>query len=136
MITLKIIEYLSHNLAKETMKWNEPIPSFDTRYPNILESCILIPFQKFNKKDLYPGLINKASILFYLLIKNHHFQSGNKRIAVTTLLVFLYLNEKWIKVDNQELYNFAIWIAQSPPRLKNEVIKVIQAFIQKNIVKI
>lgn len=45
---------------------------------------------------------------------------------MTTLMVFLFLNKKWIKVDTQELYNFTIWIAQSPPKLKNEVVKAIE----------
>jgi prophage maintenance system killer protein len=61
--------------------------------------------------------VGKASILFYLLIKNRPFNSGNQTMAITALLVFLYKNKKWIKVDTQELYNFTIWVAQSPPRL-------------------
>lgn len=133
-ITVDAIKHLAHKLAKDTMAWNEPIPSFETRYPNVLESCIITPFQKFDKKFLYPGLRLKAAVLFYLLIKNHPFQNGNKRIAVTTLLVFLYINNKWINVDNQELYNFAVWVAQSPPKLKNNVITAVDEFIKINIV--
>jgi hypothetical protein len=45
---------------------------------------------------------------------------------MTTLMVFLFLNKKWIKGDTQELYNFTIWIAQSPPKLKNEVVKAVK----------
>jgi hypothetical protein len=41
-------------------------------------------------------------------------------------MVFLFLNKTWIKVDNQELYNFTVWIAQSPPKLKNEVVKAVR----------
>lgn len=48
------------------------------------------------------------------MIKNHPFQNGNKRIAMTTLFYALYINDLWIKVTNQELYNFAVWIAESP----------------------
>ena len=70
------------------------------------------------------------------MIKNHPFQNGNKRIAMTTLMVFLFLNKKWIKVDNQELYNFTVWIAQSPSKLKNEVVKAIEKFIKTYLVKI
>ena len=55
---------------------------------------------------------------------------------MTTLMVFLFLNKKWIKVDNQELYNFTVWIAQSPPKLKNEVAKAIEKFIKTYLVKI
>lgn len=134
IITIAEVEYLAFRLAKELLTYDEPIPDFSTRFPNILESCLLTPFQSFEKKDLYRGLIPKASILFYLIIKNHPFQNGNKRIAMTTLFTFLYLNKKWIKVDSQELYNFAIWVAQSPPRLKDETVKAVEKFVKTYIV--
>ncbi len=133
-ISLKKIQYIAFSLAKDTLEWDEPIPPFESRFPNTLESCVTTPFQRFNKKSLYLGLIGKGAILFYLLIKNHPFQNGNKRIAVTSLLVFLYINNKWLKVDSKELYNFSVWIAQSPPKLKSEVIKAIEKFIKTYLV--
>lgn len=136
IITVKEVEYIAFRLAQEMLTLNEPIPDFSTRYPNILESCIATPFQKFSKKDLYRGLLSKASILFYLMIKNHPFQNGNKRIAMTTLFVFLYRNKKWIKVNTQELYNFTVWIAQSPPKVKEEAVKAIEKFLKTYIVNL
>lgn len=133
-LTIEDIGFLAFTLAKERMSWNEPIPDFSTRYPHKLESCILTPFQTFGKKQLYKSLIDKASILFYLLIKNHPFQNGNKRIAVTTLLVFLFNNKKWLKLSNQELYNFAVWVAQSPSKLKDETVAAITSFIKKQMI--
>lgn len=133
-IHVKEVEYITFRLAKEKLAFDEPIPDFSTRYPHILESCLATPFQSFSKKSLYPGLLSKASILFYLLIKNHPFQNGNKRIAMTTLLVFLYKNKKWIKVDNQELYNFTVWVAQSPPKVKEETVKAIEKFLKTYMV--
>jgi len=116
------------------LAFDEPIPDFSARYPNILESCLATPFQSFSKKSLYPGFLSKASILFYLLIKNHPFQNGNKRIAMTVLFVFLYKNKKWRKVDTQDLYNFTIWVAQSPPRVKDETVKAIEKFLKAYMV--
>ena len=116
------------------LSFDEPIPDFSSRFPNVLESCLATPFQKFAKKTLYPTLISKAAILFYLLIKNHPFQNGNKRIAMTTLFVFLYRNKKWIKVDTQELYNFTVWIAQSPRKFKDETVKAIEKFLKEYII--
>lgn len=133
-ISLKEIEYLAHKLAKEFMSYNEPIPDFGSRFPNILESCVVLPFQTFESRILYKGLVNKAAILFYLMVKNHPFQNGNKRIAMTTLFVFLHKNKKWFKVDTKELYNFAVWVAQSNPKLKNETVSAIQKFIKTYIV--
>lgn len=135
-ITLKEIEYTAFQLAQKTLKWNEPIPPFETRQPNLLESCLATPFQRFSGKKLYKGLISKAAVLFYLMIKNHPFQNGNKRIAVTTLFMFLYLNKKWLEVDNQILYNFAVWVAESPPDLGEETRMAIEKFIRKNIVNL
>lgn len=130
IITVKEVEYLAFQLAQEILAFNEPIPDFSTRFPNILESCLATPFQSFSKKSLYPGLISKASMLFYLMIKNHPFQNGNKRIAITTLFVFLYKNKKWIKVDSQELYNFTVWVALSPPHFKDETLKATEKFLK------
>lgn len=133
-ISIAEIEYLAFNLAKETMDFNEPIPAFSTRFPNILESCLGTPLQGFSGKSLYHGLIGKAAILFYLMVKNHPFQNGNKRIAMTTLFVLLHKNKKWLKVDNQELYNFATWIAASPARLKGETVKAVEKFIKTYLI--
>jgi death-on-curing family protein len=133
-IHVKEVEYIAFRLAKEMLAFDEPIPDFSSRRPNILESCLATPFQSFSKKSLYPGFIHKASILFYLLSKNHPFQNGNKRIAMTTLFVFLYKNKKWIKVDTQELYNFTVWVAQSPPKVKEETVKAIKKFLKTYMV--
>jgi len=135
-IFLNEVEYIAHRLAKEILRFNEPIPDFSTRFPNILESCLAMPFQSFFKKSLYPDLISKASILFYLMIKNHPFQNGNKRVAITTLLVFLFKNKKWILTDVKNLYDFTMWIAQSPPELKEETILAIKKFLKKHIVSL
>jgi len=67
------------------------------------------------------------------MIKNHPFQNGNKRIAVATLFYFLYKNKKWIKVDNQELYNFARWVAESNPKLKKATVDAIETFLNEYI---
>ena len=129
-ITVKEVEYIAFKLAQEMLSFDEPIPDFSTRFPNILESCLATPFQSFAKKSLYPTLVSKAAMLFYLLIKNHPFQNGNKRIAMTTLFVFLYRNGKWLKVDTQELYNFTVWVYNgvfSPVSIhETEVLKILK----------
>ena len=132
-ISVEEIELIAHRMAKEMMSWDEPIPDFSPRYPNVLESCLAVPFQTFSRRDLYPGLIPKAAILFYLMVKNHPFQNGNKRIAVTTSLVFLDKNSKWISVDNQELYNFAVWVASSPAEFREEILTAAEKFLKRHI---
>ncbi len=133
LLTMEDVEHLAHSLAKELMEWNEPIPPFNTRYPEKLESCLSTVSQSFGGKPFYLSLEDKAAALFYLLVKNHPFQNGNKRIAVTSLLVFLRLNDRWLTVDAQRLYNFAKWVAESDPSLNAETIAATAAFIKKHI---
>lgn len=130
-INLSHIETITHQLAVATMNWDEPIPPYRTRYPNVLESCVNTPFQTHNRKDLYPNLHAKVAILFYLLIKNHPFQNGNKRIAVTTTLVFLFLNNEWMTIQPQKLCNLAIWVAQSDPDVRDAVIAGLNDLIDR-----
>ena len=128
-VTVLEVEYLAYSLAKELMSWDEPIPEFESRFPNILESCLATPFQMFGGKSLYKGLIPKAAMLFYLMVKNHPFKNGNKRIATTTLLLFLSENKKWLKVDQVQLYRFAKWVAESDPNVKDATIDAIEKFV-------
>lgn len=134
-ITIADVEYVAYRLAKEIMEWDEPIPDFGTRFTGKLESCIHTPFQTFSRKNLYKGVEGKAAILFYLMIKNHPFQNGNKRIAVTTLLYFLHINNRWLRVNNQALYEFAKKIAASDAKLKDSMIEVIGGFIKVAVIK-
>jgi len=134
IISIAEVQFIAFRLAKELMAYNEPIPDFTTRFPNVLESCLVVPFQKFARRSFYRGLISKAAVLFYLMIKNHPFQNGNKRIAMTTLFVFLYKNKKWLEVDTKELYNFAVWVASSPAKIKDQVIEGIKHFLSLYIV--
>ncbi len=133
-ITVKEIEYVAFSFAQKLMTFNEPIPEFGTRFPNILESCIDTPFMQFDRKDLYRGLIGKSSALFYFMIKNHPFQNGNKRIAVMTLLYLFHKNEKWLKISNQDLYIFAKNIAKSKPTSREKIIIEIQETLKKHII--
>ena len=135
-LTVQEVEFIAFRLAREHLSFDEPIPDFSTRFPNVLESCLVTPFMKFSGKSLYPSLTAKASILFYLMIKNHPFQNGNKRIALVTLLVFLENHKKWLIIDGQELYNFTVWVAQSPAILKNEVVMAIEKFIKSHLIKL
>lgn len=133
-ITVELIQYVAHRLALETMGWDEPIPPFETRYPNKLESCVNTPFQPFDRKLLYRGVETKGAMLFYLIIKNHPFQNGNKRIAVASLLVFLALNGRWLRVDPHRLYNEAVWVASSPADAREEMVVYLEKFIKKHSV--
>ncbi len=135
-LTVEHVRALSLALARKLMNWDEPIPDFETRFPNVLESCLLTPLQTFIRKPLYPTLTKRAAILFYLLIKNHPFQNGNKRIAVTSLLVYLWMNDHWFRTDPTKLYRFALMIAQSDAELKDGVVSLTELYLKRNLSKI
>lgn len=130
IISLKEVEYITFKLAQQKLAFDEPIPDFNSRFPYVLESCLAVPFQKFDNKSLYKKLERKGAALFYLMIKNHPFQNGNKRIAMMTLFYWLYKNKRWLRVDEKKLYNFAIWLAESPAELKKQSIEAAEKFIK------
>ena len=45
--------------------------------------------QSFGLEELYPSLEEKAAMLLYLVVKNHAFVDGNKRIGAACFLLFL-----------------------------------------------
>lgn len=65
----------------------------------------------------------KAGILFYLLIKNHPLQNGNKRMAILSLAFFYYKNKRKLNLPSELLYEMAIEVAKSGN--KEEAIKFI-----------
>lgn len=111
-ITMDEAEYVAHRLVKEMMDYCEPMGDFMTRYPNKLESCLEQPFATFGGEELYPTLLNKAVLLFYLVIKNHPFENGNKRMAVMLMLYFLFINGKFTTIPPDGLYDLALIVAR------------------------
>lgn len=133
-IEVQDVEQITFALTRKLLLFDEPIPEFGTRFSKILESCIETPFQTHQKEDLYKGLEKKASILFYLMIKNHPFQNGNKRIAVMTLLWVLARERKWLDMSQQDLYHIAVSVAESKAEHKNIQLIAIEAFIKEFLV--
>lgn len=111
-ITLEEAEYVAHALVNQMMDYGEPMGDFATRYPNKLESCLAQPFASYGGEEFYPTLLNKAVALFYLVIKNHPFENGNKRMAVMLMLYFLFKHGKFTSIDPDSLYELALIIAQ------------------------
>ncbi len=81
--------------------------------PGQLEASIAAPRQTMFGQELYPDLFSKATILFYLLVKNHAFVDGNKRTAALALIEFLERNGYTISATNDELYQFTLDVASS-----------------------
>ena len=79
----------------------------------LLESAVLGCYQSFGGEDLYPSVVEKAARMAFAICKNHPFIDGNKRSAVTAMLVMLRLNDIPMSFSQQELVKFGLGIANS-----------------------
>lgn len=99
----------------------------------LFESALNTIYQSFSKKELYPSFEEKAANLLYLIIKNHPFVDGNKRIGALLFLKFLYENlskeELFNKFNSNTLTALCYLVAASPPERKEQLIKLIMNFI-------
>ena len=94
-------------------------------------------YQSFDGKDLYPTIEEKCSNLLYLVIKNHVFIDGNKRIGATLFIYFLNYYDLLYKdnrqvIDNNTLVAITILIAQSNPKEKEVIIDLLMNFLIKD----
>ncbi|MFI5746558.1 type II toxin-antitoxin system death-on-curing family toxin [Streptomyces sp. NPDC051644] len=134
-VSLKEAEYVAHKMARELMDYGEPVADFRARYPGRLESCLEQPFTYLNGRFVYWTISHRAAVLFYLLIKNHPFENGNKRMAVTIMLTFFYKNGRWISIAPDALYRIAKIVAESPPYQKDIVIKLLKTTFRDHLVR-
>ena len=99
-----------------------------------LKEIIGTIYQSFDGKDLYPTTEEKAANFLYLIIKNHVFIDGNKRIAATLFIYFLefynilYIENKQI-IDNNTLVAITLLIAESNPKEKNILTDLVMNFL-------
>lgn len=135
-VELDDFEYICFNLARKLLTFTEPIPEYNTTNISLLDSALSAPKARFGGKLLYPTLEDQASVLFYSLIKNHPFINGNKRVAVITLLVFLVLNKKWIRIPQNLLYKLAVMVAESDPRDRDFILKRNAELFKKFIIQV
>ena len=99
-----------------------------------LKEIIGTIYQSFDGKDLYPTTEEKAANFLYLIIKNHVFIDGNKRIAATLFIYFLEFynilyNENGQVIDNNTLVAITLLIAESNPKEKNILTDLVMNFL-------
>jgi death-on-curing protein len=78
----------------------------------LLDSAVQNCYQSFGGVDLYPTSIDKAARMAYAINKNHPFIDGNKRTAVTAMLVILRMNDIELSYSQQELVVLGLNIAR------------------------
>jgi len=111
---------------------------FGNEKDNSFKSSIGTIYQTFDGKDLYPSIEEKAAMLLYLVVKNHSFSDGNKRIAACLFLWFLEKNAVLYKpdgsklIENNTLVALTLMIAQSKTEEMDIMLKVVVNLINKN----
>lgn len=116
------------------MKFKNDSELFGLERNKGLESIINNVFQSFMGNDVYPTIEEKASNFLYLIVKNHVFIDGNKRIAATLFIYFLqfynilYRENRQI-IDNNTLVAITLLIAESNPNEKKILIDLIMNFL-------
>lgn len=92
-------------------------------------------YQTFAREELYKSIEEKAAHLLYFVIKDHPFTDGNKRIGALLFILFLSNNNYLFKsngerkINDNALVALALLIAESGPKQKDVMIKLIMNFI-------
>lgn len=94
-------------------------------------------YQTWDGKDLYPSIEEKAAMLLYLVVKNHSFVDGNKRIAATLFLWFMQKNGILYRPDGSKriadasLVALTLMIAESRTDEMDTMVKVVVNLINR-----
>ena len=116
------------------LKFSETSDLFALERNQGLKAILGSIYQTFNGKDVYYSLEEKSANLLYMVVKNHVFIDGNKRIAATLFIYFLnyydilYKDDKQI-IDNNTLASLTLLIAQSNPKEKDVLVDLIVNFL-------
>lgn len=116
------------------LRFNEESSLFAVERDKGLESIIGNIYQSFAGQDIYKSIEEKGANFLYLIVKNHVFTDGNKRIAATLFIYFLnyygilYKNGKQT-IDNNTLAALTLLIAESNPKEKEVLIDLIMNFL-------
>jgi len=118
-------------LKKELSAKKEASELFGQEIGGAFEGIIKGLYQTFDRKELYPTIENKASHLLYFIIKDHPFTDGNKRIGSFLFVYFLDKNDYLFrrngekKINDNALVALALLIAESDPKEKDILIKIV-----------
>ena len=119
------------------LRFNEESSLFALERDKGLESIIGNIYQSFDGQDIYKSIEEKGANFLYLIVKNHVFTDGNKRIAATLFIYFLnfyeilYKNERQV-IDNNTLAALTLLIAESKKKKKDVIIDLVMNFLNND----
>lgn len=128
MLTGNDLENDLNSLKKALINKNEATELFATeREKDNLKGIFGNIMQTFMGKDVYKTAEEKAVNLLYFIVKNHPFIDGNKRSGAYSFIWFLRKNKilDINKINPQALTAITILIAESDPKDREKIIKLI-----------
>ena len=128
------IEYKECIEVINKLRFNEESSLFAVERDKGLESIIRNIYQSFDGQDIYKSIEEKGANFLYLIVKNHVFTDGNKRIAATLFIYFLNFYGILYKdgeqtIDNNTLTALTLLIAESNPKEKEVIIDLVMNFL-------
>lgn len=106
---------------------------------NLFNSALYEPKQTFDKIDLYPTILSKASCYMRSFARNHPFFDGNKRTALLSTITFLEKNGYEVKADNDKMFKLVETVVKgrlSVPSIEKRLKKYVKPVqIRKRIMK-
>jgi prophage maintenance system killer protein len=118
----------SHAIAdfkRELMARKEATPLFGNPRGEALEGILGSIEQTMFGEALYRSREEKAAHLLYLVIKDHPFSDGNKRIGSFLFMLYLQQENMAHQLNPQALTALALLIAESAPTNKELMIRLI-----------
>ena len=77
-----------------------------------LEAAVTRPAVTFGGEDLYPDIPTKSAALMHLLVLNHPFVDGNKRVGAQAAIVFAAANGWDCLASEDELVEITVAVAE------------------------
>jgi death-on-curing family protein len=134
-LTSDDVKNICFDYAKAHLAYDEPLPDFETRYVDKLESALHAPQTSIGGKFMFSSMSQQAAVLFYEMIKLHPFLNGNKRMGCVALTTFLAMNDHWLEVTWKELYDVAVTVANSQTAHREGVLSLLGSYIEKGLRK-
>ena len=133
-VDTRVITYDDCLTIINSLKYKEESELFGIERDKGLKAIIGNVYQSFSGQDIYNSIEEKAANLLYLVVKNHVFIDGNKRIAATLFIYFLKFygilyNENGKVIDNHTLTALTLLVAESNPKEKEVMIDLIMNFL-------
>lgn len=123
----KVVVQLRETLISK----KEATTLFGNQKDNSFEGTLRTITQTFDGVYLYPSIEEQAANLLYMIIKNHPFSDGNKRIGAFMFVWFLEKNKHRlkktgeVKINDNGLTALALLVAQSNPSDKDILVRLI-----------